>query len=106
MSSEKSASTLCVYRHKTEKDIYLARNWNICGGGAETDFYYATKNINLAIDHANREGFLSWTHGFDGKLTAKITLQKQMEFDGYVGTLSKTVNLSVLDFEKVTLTEK
>ena len=105
MSNEKSAITLCVYRHKTEKDIYLARNWNICGGGESTDFYYATKNISTAIDHANKEGFLSWLRSFP-TLTAKITLQKQMDFDGYAGTLSKTASLPVSDFEKITLTEK
>lgn len=94
-----------VYRHKTEKDIYLARNWNICGGGENTEFYYATNDLNRAIEDANRGGFLSWIKSFDGKLKAKITLQKEMDFDGYKGRLSKEIAFKVSDFEPIALVE-
>ena len=96
---------LSVYRHKTEKDIYLTRNWSICGGGPTTEFYYATKDINEAIKSANRDGFLSWTQGFRD-LTAKIILQKEMNFDGYTGKLEKKTSLPVSDFERILLVER
>ena len=98
--------TVLVYRHKSEKDIYLARNWSICGGGDKTDFYYATTDINEAIKNANRDGFLSWSKSFGGKLAAKITMYKDMEFDGYTGRLKKEFCFPVSDFECVTLKEQ
>jgi len=98
--------TISVYRHKTEKDIYLARNWNYCGGGPNTEFYYATKDVIKAIENANRDKFTSWMGNFDGRLTAKITIRKEMEFDGYKGTMSKELCFLVADFELITLTER
>lgn len=38
---------LVVYRHKERKDIFLVRNWSICGGNETTDFYKATKQYAL-----------------------------------------------------------
>lgn len=96
---------LTVYRHKTDKDVYLARNWSFCGGNENTDFYYATTDINEAFIDANRENFLSWYHRFEN-LKAKITKIMDFEWDGYAGKLTKDLVYCVSDFEKVVLTEK
>lgn len=99
-----------VYRHKYHKNIYLARNWIYCGGGPETEFYYATKDMITALKDANSPNFLSWTHSFldkDGKtmLKAKITDSKEVDIDGYTGTITKGLSLPVTEFEKVTFAE-
>jgi hypothetical protein len=39
-------------------------------------------------------------------MTVEFALKKEMEFDGYSGTLEKKVNLKVTDFEEVILTEE
>jgi hypothetical protein len=100
------------YRHFYHKDIYLARNWGIAGGGPTTDFYYATKNFQEAISSANRkEDFEHWFHSFldddlKTKLTAKIVLSKEIEIDGYKGICTKTMEFPVHEFELVELVEK
>ena len=40
---------LFVYRHKENRDVYLARNWNVVGGNQNTEFYKATKSILEAV---------------------------------------------------------
>lgn len=102
---------LKVYRHKRFKDIYLARNWSYCGGNSETPFYFATKEVVRAIQDAFIVGFTSWFNSFldeDGvtKLTAKIEFEKEVEIDGYTGTLKKTEVFRVTDFECVELTDE
>ena len=34
---------LVVYRHKERQDIFLVRNWGLCGGNENSNFYQATK---------------------------------------------------------------
>ena len=99
-----------VYRHKYHKNIYLARNWSYCGGNANTEFYYATKDMITALKDANCPNFLSWTHSFldeDGKtmLKAQITDSKEVDIDGYTGTIAKELSFPVTEFEKVTFAE-
>lgn len=93
-----------VYRHKFHKDIYLARNWNYCGGGPKTDFYFATRDLIVAIKDANRKDFMSWHNQFK-ELVAKIVDRKEVSIDGYTGTVTKELSFPVSDFEPVWLVE-
>lgn len=107
---------LIVYRHKERKDIYLKRNWSVCGGGATTEFYTSTKDISDAIRSVRLEkdmgtNFDSWFHSFldkngQTKLVVKIQDKKDFEFDGYKGMATKEITLRVADFERVELVEK
>ena len=109
-----------LYRHKVYKDIYLIRNWHICGGTRDTDWFKATKSLKETIDnlmeydYETQEYYINdlekeiEKHFFeDGKslLKAKITLKKKLEFDGYKGTLTKEEVFAVNDFEPFILTE-
>lgn len=101
---------LFVFRHKYHKDIYLARNWSICGGGPNTEFYYATKDVITALKDAARSDFISWSRNFpseSGKtaLKARIVDCKEVDIDGYKGTITKRLEFSVADFEKISLVE-
>lgn len=103
--------TLKLYRHIYHKNIYLARNWNTVGGSATTDFYYATENLMEALNHANKSDFEHWFYSFlddnlKTKLKAKITLSKEIEIDGYKGTVRKTMEFPVTEFVLVELEEK
>ena len=102
--------SLKLYRHKEEKDVYLTRNWGLCGGGPDTNFYEVTTDVIEAVRNTNREGrggekFEHWMKSFDGKLYATFKKKLPVEIDGYTGTLEKEVKLYVCDFEKVVLTE-
>ena len=102
--------TVKVYRHKIEKEVYLTRTWGFCGGNEDTEFYKATTNLieaiqNTAAEVRTGEEFEHWMDSFNGKLYVKYIQKKDMEFDGYSGTLKKEVKLYVRDFEKVILTE-
>jgi hypothetical protein len=99
-----------LYRHIYHKDIFLSRNWNYCGGDEDTPFYYATRNMRTALVDANEPDFLIWTHrflDFEGKtkLKAKMTDTKEVDIDGYVGTLKKELVLPVSEFALVELAE-
>ena len=109
-----------LYRHKTYKDIYLIRNWCICGGSADTEWFEATKSLKKAIENVwgfdvkSNDYYLVdlekeiKSHFFkNGKseLKARITLKKDLEFDGYKGTLTKEEIFAVNDFEPFILTE-
>ncbi len=101
---------LKLYRHTYHKDIYLARNWQYYGGSDTTPFYYATKNIMTAVIDANKDGFESWMNHFignDGKtrLVAKMTDSKEINIDGWCGTVTKEFAFQVKEFELVELTE-
>ena len=106
---------LVFYRHKERKEIFLARNWGVCGGSETTEFYKATRNIIEAISSVNSakpvgEAFEGWFNSFldenkKTKLIVKIKDTKEFEFDGYKGTATKEITLRVADFEKVELTE-
>lgn len=102
--------TIKIYRHKYYKDIYLARNWHICGGSSTTEFYFATKELTRAIADANKNDFESWMHSFldeEGKtkLTADIKLSKMIEIDGYKGLCQKECKFPVTEFELVVFEE-
>lgn len=99
-----------LYRHKTEKDVYLMRDWAVCGGGPDTPFYKATTNpieaiLNTSYEKVYNKGFEDWFNSMGGNLYVKYTKEKEMEFDGYKGKLQKEIKLYVRDFEKIVLTE-
>ena len=104
-----------LYRHKEYKNIYLIRDWSLCGGGENTDFYKTTTNLKSAIenmynfrkdDFSRSEDFMYWNNTFNGKLKAKAILEKEMDFDGYKGTLKKELMLPIDEFEKILLLEQ
>lgn len=94
---------ISVYRHKTYKDVFLTRNWAVCGSCSDT--YRATNYLMNAIESANYRGNSNFAYYFSDKLTVEYKLKKEMEFDGYSGTLEKTLMLKVTDFEEVILSE-
>lgn len=106
---------LVVYRHKERKDIFLVRNWGLCGGNENSNFYQATKDIleavrSVKLQERMSETFEHWFNHFldengKTKLTVKITDIKNFEFDGYKGSATKEIALRVADFEKVELIE-
>ena len=61
--------------------------------------------VEAISNNSRGKNFESWFHSFDGRLYAKVKMQKQIEFDGYKGTLEKEVRLYVKDFEPVILRE-
>ena len=96
-----------VFRHKTYKNVFLTRNWCICGACSDT--YSATENLISAIENVNNPYHMKRSKFdcfFRDNMTVEFTLKKKMEFDGYLGTLEKKVNLKVTDFEEVILTEE
>lgn len=100
-------SKVIVYRHKTEKDLYLARNWSYCGGNRKTPFYFATYDIIRAIEDANKSNTLNYSYNFcdflDFAETAKITKEREFDFDGYKGVLKKEFVYPISEFEKIIL---
>ena len=101
---------LKLYRHSYHKDIYLARNWQYCGGGSDTEFYYATRDVMVALKDANRKDFETWMHSFldahdKTRLKAKIKDSKEIEIDGYKGKVEKTLVFPVTDFVLVEFQE-
>ena len=99
------------YRHKTYKNIYLARNTYICGGGSDTEFFKATTDFLEALKSFEGKDIVEEYKKFfysegHSELKAKITLKKEMEFDGYKGILTKKEIYPLDDFELVTLVEK
>lgn len=102
--------TLKLYKHKYHDGIYLARNWQYCGGCEDTEFYYATRDVMVALKDANRKDFESWMHNFldenmKTRLKAKITDVKEIEIDGYTGKITKVLVFPVTDFVLVKLQE-
>lgn len=99
-----------VYQHKEHKEVFLARNWQYCGGNANTPFYYATKKLTAAIVDANTPDFERWFESFlDNKgkttLTAKMTESKYIEIDGFSGVVEKECVYPVREFKLVELSE-
>lgn len=106
---------LFVYRHKTDKDVYLTRKYATIGGSAAEHFYDLTKDFRLAIKNTLADG----SHGvfFEDHLntpyrlgsdiddTLPFEIEKDFEFDGYKGTATKTVRYHLKDFEKVVFKE-
>lgn len=101
---------LAFYRLKSDHDIYLVRN-NVCGGSSTTPWYDVTTDIIKALASyrttVEKEGaFESRFVVFDKHTPVKYTAVKEMEFDGYKGSLTKEITLCVTDFEKVVLREE
>lgn len=96
---------ICLYRHKYFKDIYLARNWNYCGGTKDTPFYFATKDIVRAINDAYDPKFRDWMNRFEESLTAKFTDKKEVDIEGYCGVIKKELKFPIEEFVLVELTE-
>lgn len=98
---------LYVYRHKERKDLYLKRDWAICGGNSDTAWYKVTRNLDEALYSIRRglewdaEPFESRFRVFDKDTYVIVTDTKEFEFDGYKGTLEKKSKLFVTEFEKV-----
>lgn len=108
---------LKIYRHKKYKDIYLIRNWSVCGGCEDTEFYITTKSLKSAVDNMFRYNsetkndelatdFMHWAESFNNQLKVKILYEKEVDFDGYKGKLKKEEIVSISDFEPVILVEK
>lgn len=102
---------IVIYRHKTNKDIYLIRNWINAGGGPDTDWFKATKDIYKAIENSKRSDNRTIEKAYNSRpypneLKAKIIVDKEFEFDGYKGILEKELVFKVSDFEKITLVIK
>ncbi len=110
---------LKIYRHKIYKDIYLIRNWCVCGS-PEANWFKGTKNIKEYFDnyetydgktldkeYEERINDKSFTFDKDGKCrtTADITIKKDFDFDGYKGKLEKVLRLPINEFECVILRE-
>ncbi len=110
---------LKIYRHKIYKDIYLIRNWGVCGS-PEADWFKATKSIREYFDnykaydgktldkeYEERINSKSFTFDKDGKcrMTADVVLKKDFDFDGYKGKLEKLLKLPIDEFECVILEE-
>lgn len=108
-----------IYRHKIYKDIYLIRNWGVCGT-PEANWFKATKSIKeyfnnyesyngKTLDKAFQERIndKSFTFDRDGKCrtTADITVKKDFNFDGYKGKLEKVLRLPIDEFECIVLKE-
>lgn len=100
---------LKLYRHKTYKDIYLIRNWNVCGGCEDTEFFSTTKSIFEAIENCNKRNEKDIEIECNDKLRwfpnnkTKTILSKEMDFDGYKGILKKEERLPIADFELIKL---
>ena len=99
---------IALYRHKTQKEYYLARNRHICGGNSGTAFYYATKDFVEALSSYQyfEDNFLDWAKRFSDEtgrtlLKAKIVDTMEANVMGYTGTLKKELVFDVEDFEKV-----
>lgn len=102
-----------LYRHKVYKNIYLVRRWSLVGGSSDADFFIATDNLNTAIENTSHgdieKEYTKFFYHFDTKhseLKARITLKKEMEFDGYKGTMTKELELPLDDFELIILKEE
>lgn len=97
---------ISVFRHKTYKNVFLTRNWCICG--ASSDTYKTTTDVLSAIDSANLYKSTKpnkFDYFFRENIAVKYTMKKEMEFDGYSGVLTKEIELKLTDFEEVILTE-
>ena len=104
---------LCVYRHKYRQEFYLERNYSICGGGPDSDFYNATKDFFKALHSCQRSGenFLKWAKTFTDETGRTVLKAKCMDvieanIDGYTGKLTKELVFDVADFEKVLIVEE
>lgn len=101
---------IIIYRHKENKRFYLIRNWSICGGTSDTNWFEATEDIYEAIqkskfrDKTIEDEFN--TRAFPNELKAKVTIYKDFDFDGFQGKLKKELVFKVSEFEKITLVIK
>lgn len=96
---------VCLYRHKYFEDLFLARNWNYCGGNKDTPFYFATQDVVRAISDAQNPKFREWMNSFEGNLTVKFTDKKEVDIDGYRGVVEKELKFPIEEFVLVELME-
>lgn len=103
--------TIKFYRHKVFKDIYLKRNLHRCGS-SEAEWFEGTKNLLEALrSYEDRDCESEYKeHFYDkeskhSKLNAKITIDKEVDFDGFKGKLKKELVLPLDDFELIKLIE-
>lgn len=104
---------LFVYRHKTDKDVYLMRDYTCVGGAKASSFYKTTTDFYEAI--RNTTPVKKYNHNFEDHLhtpyaletddTVSLWREKEIEFDGYSGVLSKEFRYHLCDFEKVYFVE-
>lgn len=100
-----------LYRHKTYKEIYLIRNWQVCGGGSDTNWFSTTTRFYEAVDNSIRydedieKEYSDKLYSYPEN-KAKAILTKEMDFDGYKGKLQKALMLPIADFELIKLVEK
>lgn len=96
---------LKFYRHKTYKNLFLKKG-NEFYGDENTQFYDVTLDVLEAIKSLAAYGFnfMEWYVKFPNNKT-KVILTKEVDIDGYKGTLTKELELSISDFELVELSE-
>ena len=106
---------LYVYRHKTDKNVYLMRNYNCVGGSCAYHFYSVTnsfrdalKNVLSAKTPYDFENHLRTPYSFMSEVddTLELKVYKDFNFDGYTGRLEKKIMYHLCDFEKVYFTER
>lgn len=102
---------LYVWKHKTEKSVYLVRNRSCCGGSIAEDFFSLTEDFDqalrnsLACNDMEYEQYIKIPYSFRSDVddTMPFTKKMNVEIDGYKGILTKTVRYSLKDFEKIVL---
>ena len=106
---------LFVYRHKTDKNVYLMRKYEVVGGSTASHFYRVTTDFKVAVRNvlADEDGSFErhletpymWN---DDSVPDTLPLQVKKEFDvdGYKGVGTKEILYHLKDFEKVWFVEK
>ena len=106
-----------LYRHKKYKNIYLKRNWHICGS-PEASWWDATNKLYEALQSYRKyekneyievdieKEFESFRNNdWFPRYITKYTFEKEMDFDGYKGIFKKEEILPLSDYELVVLKE-
>lgn len=109
------SNELFVYRHKTDKDVYLIRKYGFYGSSDADNYYDVTSSFKEAIknvvqdNNGEFESCLRLPYSYKGNYEADDTLTlrrtKKFEFDGYSGVLPKEFRYHLCDFEKVYFVE-
>lgn len=102
---------LYVWRHKTEKGVYLVRNRSCCGGSTAEHFFSLTDDFDSALRNSlacydkEYEKYIKIPYSFRSDVDDTMPFTKKMgvEIDGYKGTVTKTVRYRLKDFEKIVL---
>ena len=104
---------LFVYRHKTDKNVYLMRDYSCCGGSRADHFYSVTDSLKEALKNVLRaheplefENNLRVPYSLGADDTMELTIYRDFDFDGYTGRLAKKIKYHLCDFEKVYFVER